>query len=114
MEPLDDRFNLDRLIHEPARLAILTVLTASSYADFKFLQSITGLSQGNLSSHIAHLEEAGLVVIERTYRRKRPYTIFRATPAGHDRYQAHWRQLDAVRNSPKDRRFVFPPRPATE
>ena len=52
---------LDRLIHEPGRLAILTVLSSVEDADFVFLQRTTGLTKGNLSSHLTKLEEAGLV-----------------------------------------------------
>jgi DNA-binding transcriptional ArsR family regulator len=69
-----DLFTLDRLVHEPARLAILTVLTACRMCDFLFLQSMTGLTQANVSSHVATLEDAGLVLVTRTFRRKRPYT----------------------------------------
>jgi len=59
-EPFQELAGLDRLVHEPARLAILTSLGACSSADFLFLQRLTGLSKGNLSSHLAKLEEAGL------------------------------------------------------
>ena len=50
---------LDRLIHEPGRLAILTVLSSVRDADFVFLQRATGLTKGNLSSHLTKLEDAG-------------------------------------------------------
>ena len=63
----NDELVLDRLIHEPARLAILTVLSSVRAADFVFLQHTTGLTQGNLSSHLTKLEEAGLVRIEKSF-----------------------------------------------
>ena len=50
---------LDRLIHEPGRLAILTVLSSASDADFLFVQRATGLTKGNLSSHLTKLEDGG-------------------------------------------------------
>jgi DNA-binding transcriptional ArsR family regulator len=100
-------FTLDRLVHEPARLAILTVLTASRMADLLFLQTMTGLTQGNVSSHLAALEDAGLVVVTRTIRRKRPYTTVQVTPEGRRRYTAYWDQVEALRTQSADGRFTF-------
>ena len=71
---------LDRLIHEPARLAILTVLSSVEDADFTFLQRTTGLTKGNLSSHLTKLETAGLVQINKTFVGKRPNTKVALTP----------------------------------
>jgi transcriptional regulator with GAF, ATPase, and Fis domain len=105
-----DRWNLftvDRLVHEPARLAILAVLTASRAGDILFLQSKTGLSQGNISNHLATLEEAGLVVIIRTIRHGRPHTMVRVTPEGMQRYAAYWEHLEALRHKSADGRFTF-------
>ena len=107
-------FTLDRLVHEPARLAILTVLTASRMADLLFLQTMTGLTQGNVSSHLAALEEAGLVVVTRTIRRKRPYTTVQVTPEGRQRYAAYWRQVEAMREQSADGRFTFRLVPTTD
>ena len=58
LQPEEDLV-LDRLIHEPGRLAILTVLSSVRDADFVFLQRATGLTKGNLSSHLTKLEDAG-------------------------------------------------------
>jgi DNA-binding transcriptional ArsR family regulator len=107
-------FTLDRLVHEPARLAILTVLTSCRMADFLFLQTMTGLPQANVSSHVATLEDAGLVLVTRTFRRKRPYTTVQVTPEGRQRYTDYWRDLDAVREQSADGRFTFCLRPTTD
>ena len=88
---------LDRLIHEPARLAILTMLSSVAAADFVFLQRSTGLTQGNLSSHLTKLEEAGLVRIEKSFVGKRPNTNVALTPTGKERIAAHWDQLDQLK-----------------
>ena len=64
MSARSDELTLDRLIHEPGRLAILTVLSSVKAADFVFLHRTTGLTKGNLSRHLTKLEEAGLVEIE--------------------------------------------------
>src|SRR5215207_8382555 len=73
---------LDRLIHEPARLLILTILSSAASADFLFLQRETGLTKGNLSAHLSKLEEAGYVKIEKTYKGKLPLTICKLTVIG--------------------------------
>ena len=96
MAPEDDLL-LDRLIHEPARLAILTVLSSLKDADFTFLQRATGLTKGNLSSHLAKLEAAGLVEITKTFVRKRPNTSVALTALGRERIARHWDQLDRLR-----------------
>ena len=96
-EPSDELI-LDRLIHEPARLAILTVLSSVRDADFVFLQRATGLTKGNLSSHLARLEEAGLVEIEKRFVRKKPNTNVTATAVGRQRVAHHWEQLERLKN----------------
>jgi DNA-binding MarR family transcriptional regulator len=92
-----DELVLDRLIHEPARLAILTVLSSVQAADFVFLQRTAGLTQGNLSSHLTKLEEAGLVRIEKTFVQKRPNTNVALTSLGKERIATHWEQLDRLK-----------------
>ena len=94
----DDELQLDRLIHEPARLAILTVLSSVKDADFTFLQRTTGLTKGNLSSHLSKLEAAGLVGITKTFIRKKPNTSVALTPAGRERVARHWQQLERLRH----------------
>lgn len=93
----EDDFTLDRLIHEPGRLAILTVLTSVAGADFLFLQRTTGLTKGNLSSHLTKLEEAGLVTIEKRFVRKKPNTNVTLTKDGAERVARHWAQLERLR-----------------
>ena len=92
---------LDRLVHEPGRLAILTVLSSVTDADFVFLQRATGLTKGNLSSHLTKLEEAGLVAIEKRFVRKKPNTNIALTEAGRMRITQHWEQLDQLRRLSK-------------
>jgi DNA-binding transcriptional ArsR family regulator len=89
---------IDRLVHEPGRLAILTVLSAVKDADFVFLQRTTGLTKGNLSSHLGKLEEAGLVRIEKRFVRKKPNTNVALTAEGRNRIARHWEQLERLRD----------------
>lgn len=95
--PLEELATLDRLIHEPARLAILTALSACRTADFPFLARATGLTHGNLSSHLAKLEDAGLVSTEKGYRGRTPATTIRVTDQGREAIDAHWEQLAQLR-----------------
>src|SRR5664279_852414 len=93
----NDDLVLDRLIHEPGRLAILTVLSSVRSADFVFLQRTTGLTKGNLSSHLTKLEEAGLVEISKRFINRRPNTSVALTPAGRQRTAHHWDQLERLK-----------------
>jgi DNA-binding MarR family transcriptional regulator len=88
---------LDKSVHEPARLAILTALSACRCAQFKFLQSLTGLTQGNLSIHLTKLAEKGFIEIEKSFDGRYPATNVRLTAAGRKAISEHWRQLDGLR-----------------
>jgi DNA-binding MarR family transcriptional regulator len=87
--------DLDRLIHEPGRLAIVALLSAVKEADFLYLLNETGLTKGNLSSHLAKLEAAGYISIEKTYRQKIPLTICRLTAAGRKAFERYRTTLKA-------------------
>ncbi len=92
---------LDKLLHEPARLAIMTALANCESANFVFLRSLTGLSKGNLSSHLSKLEEAKLVRIEKTFVGKIPNTSASLTEDGAQAIGAYWEKLDQLRASAK-------------
>lgn len=97
-----DPVHLDRLIHEPGRLAILTVLSSCRSADFVFLQRVTGLSKGNLSSHLSKLEHAGLVKVEKRFVGKKPNTKITITTAGRKGIDAHWAHLEDLKSYSED------------
>ena len=88
--------DLDRLIHEPARLMIVTILAATESADFLYLERETGLTRGNLSTHLSKLEGAGYIDIEKTYKGKLPLTICKLTPEGRKAFSAYRRQLQQI------------------
>jgi DNA-binding transcriptional ArsR family regulator len=96
-QPFEQLAGLDRLVHEPARLSILTALSACKSADFLFLQRLTGLSKGNLSSHLGKLEEGGLVLIEKAFDGKIPKTTIGLTPHGRKQLEHHWNDLERIR-----------------
>jgi DNA-binding MarR family transcriptional regulator len=85
--------DLDRVVHEPARLAILTVLSSAEEVEFKFLETALGLTRGNLSSHTAKLEEAGYLTVEKSFRDRIPVTTYRITPAGRAALQGYRKAL---------------------
>jgi DNA-binding MarR family transcriptional regulator len=80
---------LDRVIHEPARLMIMTVLYAIPEADFLYLQRECELTQGNLSSHLAKLEEAGYLTITKSFKGKYPLTICKLTRKGRQAFETY-------------------------
>lgn len=84
---------LDRVIHEPGRLMIFVLLGAVKECDFLYLLHETEMNKGNLSSHLARLEEAGYVQIEKTYRGKVPQTLLRLTDAGRVAFDAYIKAL---------------------
>jgi len=75
---------VDRIIHEPARLMGVALLAAVKEADFQYLHQSTRLTKGNLSVHLSKLEEAGYVAIEKTFRGKYPLTMCRLTERGRE------------------------------
>jgi DNA-binding transcriptional ArsR family regulator len=94
-EPIRSLAELDRLVHEPGRLAITSLLSAAEEADFLYLLNETGLTKGNLSSHLSKLEAAGYVSIEKAYRGKIPLTICRPTPADRTAFKQYRSALKA-------------------
>ena len=87
---------VDRLIHEPARLMLVSLLYAVEKVDFLYLLTESGLTKGNLSSHLSKLEEAGYVEIEKTYRGKVPQTLVSLTEKGRQAVDAYRKYLKAV------------------
>ena len=87
---------LDRMIHEPARLTICALLYPLDEADFLYLLTQSGLSKGNLSSHLMKLEEALYVDIEKRFKGKLPQTICRLTTDGRRAFEAYRKSLRAL------------------
>jgi len=79
--------SIDRLLHEPARLQIAALLYVVEKAEFLFVMNQTGLTWGNLSSHLAKLEQGGYVAIEKSFKGKRPSTSISMTPKGRSAFK---------------------------
>jgi DNA-binding MarR family transcriptional regulator len=88
---------LDRVIHEKARLSVLTSLVAHPKGlRFGELKRLCGLTDGNLSRHLQVLEEAGFVDIAKSFEDNRPQTACRITPEGRRRYMRYLNVLEQV------------------
>jgi DNA-binding MarR family transcriptional regulator len=84
---------IDRIVHEPGRLLILIYLFSVEKADFTFLKHQTGMTQGNLSSHLQKLETAGYVLTEKKFRNRRPLTLVRISDQGRDAFRNYVREM---------------------
>ena len=89
---------VDRVIHEPARLLIVTLLYAVESADFLYLLRETGLTKGNLSTHLTRLEQAGYVQIAKSFRGKIPQTLCRLTTQGRVAFETYRAQMRSIVN----------------
>ncbi len=90
--------DVDRTIHEPARLMIVSLLYISRETDFLWLLNQTGLTKGNLSAHLSKLEQAAYVEVEKRFQGKIPQTLYRLTKTGRrelDRYREAMRKAIA-------------------
>jgi DNA-binding MarR family transcriptional regulator len=87
---------LNRVVHEPARLAILLTLDGTGEADFLYLQREGGFTQGNLSGHLARLEEAGYVAIEKKFKGKLPLTVCSLTGKGKAALSEYLQQMRGI------------------
>jgi len=95
-ENMRDLAEVDRLIHEPARLVISTILYTVKEADFTFLLHESGLTRGNLSSHLTKLEEAGYIEIRKLFQNKKPLTLCSMTDEGRHAFENYRDQFNKI------------------
>ena len=87
---------LDPLIHAPVRLAILTVLMNVDKANFTFLKELTETTDGNLSTHLTKLEIADYISVHKTFKGKKPHTIYAISEKGREVFMKYLEQLECV------------------
>ncbi|MGD8474098.1 MAG: transcriptional regulator [Anaerolineae bacterium] len=87
---------IDRLVHEPARLMILTILYVVKSADFLYLMRQTGLTRGNLSSHLSKLEAADYIDVEKEFVDRIPRTLLHLTDTGRQAFQTYRQDMIQV------------------
>jgi DNA-binding MarR family transcriptional regulator len=93
LQPIAD---INRTIHAPARLMILAFLSVVESADFTFLLNQTGLTRGNLSSHLSKLEQAGYISVNKEFVERIPRTLIRLTLDGHEAIQTYRENMRQV------------------
>jgi DNA-binding transcriptional ArsR family regulator len=93
---IKDIMALEKLIHEPSRLAILTILSGVKEADFTFLLRISGFTRGNLSVHLSKLEEAGYVNVNKRFINKMPNTVYNLTKEGRKAFNDYLKNMETI------------------
>jgi len=93
LHPLAD---IDPVIHAPARLMIMTYLYVVDSADYVFLSHVTGLTWGNLATHMSKLEEAGYIEIEKRFVGKKPSSLVRLTERGRQAFRDYKKIMQQV------------------
>ena len=88
--------NINKIIHEPARLLLMAHLFVVESADFLFLQRQTGLTWGNISSHLRKLENAGYVAVEKEFIDKKPHTTLKLTEKGRKAFKEYRKNMKQV------------------
>jgi len=93
LHPLAD---IDQIVHAPARLMVLTYLYVVESADYVFLMRLTGLTWGNLSTHLRKLEEAGYIAIKKEFKGKKPHSVISLTRQGRTAFRNYKKSLQQV------------------
>lgn len=94
--------DIDQVIHAPARLMVLTYLYVVESTDYVFLLRLTGLTWGNLSTHLSKLEEAGYIAMTKEFRGKKPHTTISLTKQGRTAFREYKKSLQQVLNDLPD------------
>jgi len=93
VEDIRNLNSIDKLIHEPARLNIMTRLYVVESADFLFMMHQTGLTFGNLSAHMSKLENAGYIEIIKEFVGKKPHTMLKLTEKGRQAFEEYRKKM---------------------
>lgn len=88
--------DIDKTVHEPARLLILSMLYVIDSADFVFLHNQSGLTRGNFSTHISKLEEQGLIDVTKEFVNRKPTTIYKITASGQKALETYRNQMKQI------------------
>ena len=88
--------DIDRTVHEPARYQILSVLFVVESADFRFIQTQTGLTKGNLSSHMSKLEETGYIKVIKEFVGRKPHTMLKLTKEGRRAFISYRETMSSI------------------
>jgi len=105
-DSLSEIMNIDRLVHSPARLSILTYLSVVEEGDAVYLLNQTGLTWGNLSANVTRLQEAGYIEVVKEFKDKKPHTLLKLTDKGRKAFQGYQNKMKGL----LDIKSLFPGR----
>ena len=91
--------DINRLIHEPARLMVISLLYVVESADFVWIKGQTGLTDGNLSSHLSKLETAGYVIVEKRLKNKKTNTLLKLSQGGRKAFEEYRKKITQILGS---------------
>jgi len=92
-DSLSEIMNIDRLVHSPARLSILTYLSVVEEGDAVYLLNQTGLTWGNLSANVTRLQEAGYIEVVKEFKDRKPHTLLKLTDRGRKAFQGYQNKM---------------------
>jgi len=95
-DSLSEIMNIDRLVHSPARLSILTYLSVVEEGDAVYLLNQTGLTWGNLSANVTRLQEAGYIEVVKEFKDKKPHTLLKLTDKGRKAFQGYQNKMKGL------------------
>ena len=95
-DSLSEIMNIDRLVHSPARLSILTYLSVVEEGDAVYLLNQTGLSWGNLSANVTRLQEAGYIEVVKEFKDKKPHTLLKLTDRGRKAFHDYQNKMKGL------------------
>lgn len=98
----EEILKLDPVVHAPNRLAILSILVTVKSATFMYLRESTGMKDGNLSTHLAKLEDAGYISIKKSFVGKKPQTSCAITKQGRTAFNDYLDQMQRIVNAQKE------------
>jgi len=93
---------VDKVIHEPARLRIMMILSGVEQTDFNFLLKTLNLTRGNLSRHMEKLQLSDYITIKKTFNGKIPHTTYQLTPPGASALTQYWQSLEEIKQLPPE------------
>jgi DNA-binding MarR family transcriptional regulator len=92
-DSLSEIMNIDRLVHSPARLSILTYLSVVEEGDAVYLLNQTGLTWGNLSANVTRLQEAGYIKVVKEFKDNKPHTVLKLTDKGRKAFRDYQNKM---------------------
>ena len=95
-DSISEIFNIDRLVHSPARLAILTYLSVVEEGDAVYLLNQTGLTWGNLSANVTRLKESGYIAVTKEFENNKPHTILKLTDKGRKEFREYQNKMGVL------------------